>query len=852
MTTASTASSYATEQYHHSMTESKPHASMYSYDDTTDESVRKQYENMSYDEMSKHLAESYKQLTEVLHNSRHSVPLDIDDSTLQIHGEEEVLDDEQLLNHADDETKRSQLNKIFSRAASSGDLEKVTQLLNDKRTRPFIEIDAKDHDGTTPLIYAACFGKAEIAQALLTAGANIDIQDSFGWSALMWATSNNHNDLVKILLEHGASAQTKSAKGRTVFDFVNTDNQKIVDILAVNPRDSVSSTSSILGRTTVGSVSSTSSTADDCDFYYQSTVEAFDSFMAEETERRQKLLESAMGPLTFDDDDDDDDKDDDFQQDTEFCWDKCMPDQMFVFSADDLNHILDTVINNVQLPVASRQEICIPANVIFLSARFAHYFSTSDLLSECLDGALSRMRKLIKENAHNVHVLSFWITNFTQLLYYLKKDGGLVVATAEYQLTLSELISETYMFIIGDTERRLAKMLVPAMLAFEQIPGMEDLNFVDDWQRFFRRNNRRSTFFQSEETNGVSMKRTGSTSSMLATDASDVTSPRSITNLLSTTFHVLQEYEVHPTIIIQALAQFFHYMSCEVFNHILTTKKMLSRSKALQVRMNLSHIEDWVRHNRLPSSLNSYLTPSTQLLQLLQCLSQLNDLASFINTVKKFDALNALQIKRCVLNYRYEVNEPRLPEEIEKYVQQLAEDTIRYKQARKLRSVERARRSAPPMSRTQSALLQRSRSRHESMTNFVGSLMSSVGITASTSLPPSLPSTPTSTAHSSEPSSNSKSSTSSDEKRDVAPTSDVVSTSKDEEDTDDDDEEEKNVKETRDSKFMLPFSVPTTAHMAFNYSWAPVDANHDKAHRVTPVIPESWMDRLDKGTACDA
>lgn len=57
----------------------------------------------------------------------------------------------------------------------------------------------------------------------------------------MWATTNNHEGLVKVLLEYGASAQTRSSRGRTVFDFVNNDNHKIGEILATNPRDSVSS-----------------------------------------------------------------------------------------------------------------------------------------------------------------------------------------------------------------------------------------------------------------------------------------------------------------------------------------------------------------------------------------------------------------------------------------------------------------------------------------------------------------------------------------------------------------------------------------------------------------------------------
>lgn len=261
--------------------------------------------------------------------------------------------------------------------------------------------------------------------------------------------------------------------------------------------------------------------------------------------------------------------------------------------------------------------------------------------------------------------MAFWINNLTRLLYYLKKDTGLVVMTAEQQLEISELISETYNMIVSDTEKRLHKLL-GAMTDHEELQ-VDPIDFTDDWHRFFRSstssssNNRKSTEHHRSIT---------------------VVSPQSITSLLSSTLFVLQSYNVHPIIYIQALAQFFHYISCELFNRILTNKKLLCRSKAMQIRMNISHLEDWISINKLPHHLVTYLNPSIQLLQLLQCITQLTDLVDFINTVKTFDVLNPSQVKRCVVSYRYEVNEIRIPEEVEKYALQCVEDIVRHKQQR--------------------------------------------------------------------------------------------------------------------------------------------------------------------------
>jgi hypothetical protein len=218
----------------------------------------------------------------------------------------------------------------------------------------------------------------------------------------MWATTNNHEKIVKLLVEHGASAQTKSAKGRTVFDFVKNDSQKIADILATNPRDSISSTSSLFNA---ADMSSTSSTAGDSDRYYQySTEENYESFLTHDSENRPKLIEEFLMHRDdeVDDQDDEIDQDDEEQEDdeeeeeVEFNWDRCMPDQMFVFGADDLPYILDTVITKLTLPVRNVQEIFLPANVVFLSARFAHYFSSSELAEDVMEGALLRISANIK------------------------------------------------------------------------------------------------------------------------------------------------------------------------------------------------------------------------------------------------------------------------------------------------------------------------------------------------------------------------------------------------------------------------------------------------------------------------
>ena len=55
--------------------------------------------------------------------------------------------------------------------------------------QPEIDVNVRDDNGGTPLIYASLYGHLEIVELLLKSNANTDIQDTLhGWTALMQAT----------------------------------------------------------------------------------------------------------------------------------------------------------------------------------------------------------------------------------------------------------------------------------------------------------------------------------------------------------------------------------------------------------------------------------------------------------------------------------------------------------------------------------------------------------------------------------------------------------------------------------------------------------------------------------------
>lgn len=109
----------------------------------------------------------------------------------------------------------------------------------------------------------------------------------------------------------------------------------------------------------------------------------------------------------------------------------------------------------------------------------------------------------------------------------------------------------------------------------------------------------------------------------------------------------------------------------------------------MQIRMNVSQIEDWARaNNRQPehyengssittgedtvSAARRHLAPVIQLLQWLQCFSSLaEDHESLINTLLQLQRLTPQQLVHSVKNYRAEVGEKSLPKAHMKFLNQL-------------------------------------------------------------------------------------------------------------------------------------------------------------------------------------
>lgn len=363
---------------------------------------------------------------------------------------------------------------------------------------------------------------------------------------------------------------------------------------------------------------------------------------------------------------------------------------MFVFQESELDAILDIVITKMT-PQRSPSQKPVPANMMFLSARYAHYHASPELLEKFLVTAMDKINDVVETYQWDMTILAFWMSNATLLLHYLKKDVGLVEATAEFQAQLAELINEIFILIVRDAERRMDKVLDVAMLDHETIPGFEDITFQNEWKIFKRK-------AQVKE-EPIEKRFRPPSPKQRAKPA-----PRNVTSLLSSTLFVLDLYDIHSVITAQIVSQLVYWLGAELFNRVMSNRKYLARTKAMQIRMNISILEDWARtNNRQPEhyeggdikasgeptmeSARRHLEPVIQLLQWLQCFSSLgaDDLEALVGTLQQLKRLTPQQLLHAARRYRPEVGEKGLPKSAIKYLEAIQAEHALQREKRRSR-----------------------------------------------------------------------------------------------------------------------------------------------------------------------
>ena len=95
---------------------------------------------------------------------------------------------------------------------------------NSKITDVFVmagaDLNIADSDGGTALMFAAEQGHSDIVKALLIGEANLNATDSDGDTALMYAVVESHSEVAKMLIAAGANPDLTNEVGKTAWNYI--------------------------------------------------------------------------------------------------------------------------------------------------------------------------------------------------------------------------------------------------------------------------------------------------------------------------------------------------------------------------------------------------------------------------------------------------------------------------------------------------------------------------------------------------------------------------------------------------------------------------------------------------------
>uniref|UniRef100_A0A8D2Q9H0 Unconventional myosin-Va n=1 Tax=Varanus komodoensis TaxID=61221 RepID=A0A8D2Q9H0_VARKO len=284
----------------------------------------------------------------------------------------------------------------------------------------------------------------------------------------------------------------------------------------------------------------------------------------------------------------------------------------------------------------------LPAYILFMCVRHADYLNDDQKVRSLLTSTINGIKKILKKRGDDFETVSFWLSNTCRFLHCLKQYSGeegfmkhntsrqnehclTNFDLAEYRQVLSDLAIQIYQQLVRVLENILQPMIVSGMLEHETIQGVSGV-----------------------KPTGL-RKRTSSIA-----DEGTYTLD-SIIRQLNAFHSTMCQHGMDPELIKQVVKQMFYIIGAVTLNNLLLRKDMCSWSKGMQIRYNVSQLEEWLRDkNLMNSGAKETLEPLIQAAQLLQVKKKTDEDAEAICSM--CNSLTTAQIVK-VLNLYTPVNE---------------------------------------------------------------------------------------------------------------------------------------------------------------------------------------------------
>ncbi|XP_073475673.1 unconventional myosin-Vb isoform X2 [Aquarana catesbeiana] len=317
---------------------------------------------------------------------------------------------------------------------------------------------------------------------------------------------------------------------------------------------------------------------------------------------------------------------------------------MLEYYKEDEPLLVRNLVLDLNPELTSATVPCLPAYILFMCIRHADYINDDQKVHSLLTSTINGIKKVLKKHNDDFRITSFWLSNSSRLLHCLKQysgDEGFMTSNSpkqnehclrnfdltEYRQVLSDLSIQIYQQLIKIAEAVLQPMIVSAMLETESIQGLSGVK-----QTGYRKR-----------------------SSSMADGGDNSYSLEAIIRQLNAFNIVMCNHGLDPEIIQQVFKQLFYMINAVSLNNLLLRKDICSWSTGMQLRYNISQLEEWLRGKNLHlSGAAQTMEPLIHAAQLLQLKKKNQEDAEAICSL--CTALTTQQIVK-ILNLYTPVNE---------------------------------------------------------------------------------------------------------------------------------------------------------------------------------------------------
>uniref|UniRef100_UPI00358FA582 unconventional myosin-Va-like isoform X1 n=1 Tax=Myxine glutinosa TaxID=7769 RepID=UPI00358FA582 len=281
---------------------------------------------------------------------------------------------------------------------------------------------------------------------------------------------------------------------------------------------------------------------------------------------------------------------------------------MLTYKAEFEGRLMNNLIfdlNTLELPDGLVPGL--PAYILFMCVRYGDYTNDESRIHSLLNASITGIKKVLKKNS-SFETRSFWLANTCRLLHCFKQYSGdreflqpngesqqdyslRNFDLSDYWNVLETLAVQIYQQLTKIMEETLQPLIVPGMLETESFSSV------------------------------CSMKPSGARKRTMS--KSDLDSPAftlsSILRCLSTFCDTMDEHGMDPDVLGQTLRQAFYTLSAVTLNSLLLRRDLCSWNKGIQIRYNISQLEEWLHKRRLKhGGLKATLEPLIEVSQILQ------------------------------------------------------------------------------------------------------------------------------------------------------------------------------------------------------------------------------------------